>query len=109
MPDELNSRLPILPHQFLGDADCCGCLGVIIRGDEADFVCNECEQVICTVPADGAEAAFQEFARQYCTTEVCSATCPHCGAVHTFPGFSSIDAFVCDACGARVVLTSKVQ
>ena len=32
----------------------------------------------------------------------CVATCPHCGADNIFPGFSSIEAFICKTCGAGV-------
>ena len=32
-----------LPHSSFGAPDCCGCLNGIIRGDQADIVCNECE------------------------------------------------------------------
>jgi hypothetical protein len=35
-----------LPHSSFGGPDCCGCLNGIIRGDQADIVCNECEAVI---------------------------------------------------------------
>jgi uncharacterized protein (DUF983 family) len=31
-----------------------------------------------------------------------SATCPHCGEENTFPGFSSMKAYVCHRCGKAV-------
>src|ERR1700740_2431628 len=40
----------IVSHQYLG-ADCCGCLFSVDHGEMSDIVCNECEQVIMTVPA----------------------------------------------------------
>ncbi len=40
---------------------------------------------------------------------ICSATCPHCGAVLTFPGFEVIYAFVCRECGEGVDLKPKEQ
>ena len=40
-----------LPHSDFGDPDCCGCLNGVIRGDQADIVCNECGTVLRTVPA----------------------------------------------------------
>jgi len=40
---------------------------------------------------------------------ICSARCPHCGALNTFPGLSSIDAFVCSECGEGVVLDRPAQ
>jgi hypothetical protein len=39
----------IIPHDSLG-ADCCGCLMAVMRGDEADVVCNERGALIRTFP-----------------------------------------------------------
>jgi hypothetical protein len=47
-----HDELPIVPHSDLGDEDCCGCLIVKERGDEADLICNECGALIRTVPTD---------------------------------------------------------
>jgi hypothetical protein len=44
-----NSRLTTMPHADFGDPECCGCLDGIIRGDEADIICEECEALIRTV------------------------------------------------------------
>jgi hypothetical protein len=41
--------LPIVPHQFVDDVDCCGCLVVEVRGDQAKIFCNECLGVIRTL------------------------------------------------------------
>src|SRR5882762_5603126 len=40
----------LLPHSEFGDHHCCGCLDAIFRGVDADIVCNECGQVVQTVP-----------------------------------------------------------
>ena len=40
-----------LPHSEFGAPDCCGRLNGITRWNEADIVCNECGEVIRTVPA----------------------------------------------------------
>jgi hypothetical protein len=40
-----------LPHSDFGDPECCGCLNGVIRGDQADIVCNECGAALRTVPA----------------------------------------------------------
>ena len=40
-----------LPHSDFGDPECCGCLNGVIRGDQADIICNECGTVLRTVPA----------------------------------------------------------
>jgi hypothetical protein len=39
-----------LPHESFGDAECCGCLYAIKRGDVADLVCNERRATLRTVP-----------------------------------------------------------
>ena len=43
LTNDINKRLPIIPHESLG-ADCCGCLIAQINGDRADIVCNESER-----------------------------------------------------------------
>jgi hypothetical protein len=98
--------LPIVPHQLLGADDCCGCLVVDVRGDQAVILCNECEVVIRAVPAADAERIMCELAQ---TDTVCSARCTHCGALNTFPGFSAIEAFTCSECGEGVVVVTPVQ
>jgi hypothetical protein len=40
-----------LPHSDFVDPECCGCLNGVIRGEQADIVCNECGTVLRTVPA----------------------------------------------------------
>jgi hypothetical protein len=30
------------------------------------------------------------------------AKCPHCGAVHTFPGFKHVTVYTCEECGEEV-------
>lgn len=40
---------------------------------------------------------------------VASATCPHCGAVTSFPGFDSINVFICPQCGEPVDLSGPVN
>jgi hypothetical protein len=64
----------------------------------ADLRCNECGAVIRTVPAADIE---QELVRLAMAGGACGARCSHCGALQTFPGFDSIDAFVCRECGGE--------
>jgi hypothetical protein len=80
---------PIVPHELATGADCCGCLIVQLRGDQAEITCNECGAVVRTVPVELASAVMVEMA----STVICSVRCLHCGALNTFPGFSSIEAF----------------
>ena len=37
--------------------------------------------------------------------ECATATCPHCGKVNTFPGFTNVSAYVCAECGKAVGAT----
>ena len=76
------------------------------RGDQADILCNECAALIRTVPLADVEAAVLEMSQ---TDKVCSAQCPHCGAVNTFPGWSAIDAFVCSECGKGVHVPTSLE
>jgi transcription initiation factor TFIIIB Brf1 subunit/transcription initiation factor TFIIB len=91
-----------LPHSEFGEPSCCGCLNGIVRGEQADIVCNECEAVIRTVPASDLQRTFDEMEL---TLDVASERCPDCGAVHLAPGFSKLMAFVCDKCGEVVTLS----
>jgi transcription initiation factor TFIIIB Brf1 subunit/transcription initiation factor TFIIB len=65
----------------------------------ADIICNECGTVVKTVPADQIADTLMELSL---SQESCVATCPHCGADNVFPGFSSIQAFICKTCGEGV-------
>ncbi len=103
-----DKELPIIPHESLG-ADCCGCIFPLLRGDEADLMCNECEAVIRTVPAAEIDQALAELARPVAPNGICSYTCPNCGTNRTFPGFSSMIAFVCSECGQSVNIEPRVQ
>jgi len=103
--DDINKGLPIIPHESLG-ADCCGCLIALINGDQADIVCNECGAAIRTVRVGDLHAAMSEMAQ---TDVMSSARCTHCGALNTFPGMSSVEAFICCECGEGVALVIPVQ
>ena len=50
-----------LPHSDFGDPDCCGCLNAVIRGNQADIVCNECGTVLRTVPAANVGQTLTEL------------------------------------------------
>jgi hypothetical protein len=91
-----------LPHSDFGDPDCCGCLNGVMRGDEADIVCNECDAVVRTVPAAELQQTLTEMGL---TLDVCTEQCQHCGAANVFPGFSVMMAFTCQQCGKVVRLS----
>jgi hypothetical protein len=94
--------LPMVPHEFVGGADCCGCLVVEVRGDEADLVCNECLHVVKTV--DRADVVPTLTAMLLWQPENYEHNCPHCGALNVFPGFSSMFAYICSRCGQGVTV-----
>jgi hypothetical protein len=85
----------LVPHEDYGDPNCCGIIMLIDRGDQTDLVCNECGAVIGSVAAQEAEATLLRMAM---SGGFCSETCPHCGELNTFPGFSSMEAYTCSHC-----------
>ena len=94
----------IVPHEVATGADCDGCLMVEERGDVADLRCNSCGSMVDTVPIRGAGTRLMELA----SVEICSAQCPHCGAMNTFRGVSVIEAFVCRERGEGVSIERPV-
>jgi hypothetical protein len=105
MPQDERGYL-ILPHELATGVDCDGCLMVVERGDGmVEIKCNSCGSVVDTVPIDRAGARLMELA----SSEISTATCPHCGALNTFPGFSVIEAFVCQECGEGLNVERPVQ
>jgi hypothetical protein len=103
---DMNECGPIIPHEEVAGGNCCGCLVVRRRGDQAEIICNECATVIRTVTFVDVERAVQELAP---TDTVCSACCWHCGAVKVFPGVSTLAALVCHECGDGVVVTTGIH
>ena len=96
----------MLPHADFGDPDCCGCLNGVIRGHQADIVCNECAAVIRTVPVADLQRTLDtmELALNSCTE-----LCQHCGKVNVFPGFSRMTVFTCRECGEPLSLPGYPQ
>jgi hypothetical protein len=90
-----------LPHSSFGDPDCCGCLNGILRGDQADIVCNECASVVRTVPSVELRQTLTEMEL---TLDMCIEMCPYCRLVNVLPGFSRVLAFTCRECGQVVVI-----
>jgi hypothetical protein len=82
--------LPILFHEDLG-VNCCGCLVETID-PERRFHCAECA---ATVPVADIQRALLEM-------KFTEATCPVCGKANHIDGLVTIDAFVCQYCGAGV-------
>jgi uncharacterized protein (DUF983 family) len=75
------------------------------RGDMVEIKCNACGAVVDTVPSDRAGSRLMELA----SAEMCSARCPHCGAINVFHGFTVIEAFTCQECGEGVNVEPPVK
>jgi hypothetical protein len=90
---------PFLPHADFGAPDCSGCLLANVRGDEAEITCNECGAILRTVALADLQRTLDEMEL---SLVMCTALCPHCGKVNIFPGFSEIDAYICQECGRAV-------
>ena len=88
-----------IPHSCFGDPECCGCFNGLIRGDRADIECNECGFVCRNVPVSKLQETLTDMEL---TLDVASATCPYCGSVNLFPGFSEMFHFTCRQCGEGV-------
>jgi hypothetical protein len=100
-PDEERVIQTVLPHSAFGNPECCGCLVGSIENDQAEIFCNECEQVIRTVPGLELRNTLDQMEL---ALDVAIAMCPHCRAVNLFPGFTRVGAFVCRECGKAVAL-----
>ncbi len=73
----------------------------------SEFICSTCFSILLTfqrVKTEEAKASEIALAES-----VCSATCPHCGALNTFPGWSSMLAYICRECGEGVSVRDSVQ
>jgi hypothetical protein len=95
----------VVPHEVATGAECYGCLVVRTRDNVADLVCNICGVVVDTVPPERAGPRLMELA----LGQLCSARCPHCGALNTCTGFKVIEAFVCSGCGEGVSVEGSIQ
>jgi transcription elongation factor Elf1 len=76
---------------------------VAIEDGQGVIFCNECGEVIeAMVPIEELDAALSELGS---TDEACSETCPRCGSVNTFSGFSVMRAYICRWRGVSVETT----
>ena len=91
----------VLPHSDFGDPECCGCLAGVLCDDHAEITCNECGNVVRTVPAQDLQRRIDDMEL---SLDIATAKCPNCEAVHLAPGFSKLMAFVCRECGEAVKL-----
>jgi hypothetical protein len=106
MPDA-SDNYPIIPHENAGAEDCWGCLVPKIDGEQVRLVCNECGAVAAMITREQFEGGFCSRGLRF--AEVTTAWHPHCGAVQTCPGFSSVDAFICSERGRGVSIERSIQ
>ena len=59
--EELNNRVPMIPHAVVADTDCPGCLVVGLKGNRAEILCNECGSLIVSMPVREVETYFQNL------------------------------------------------
>ncbi len=63
----------------------------------------------CGATVRVAAAEVRRILMEKLSAEICSARCTHCGALKTFAGFSTIEAFICYECGEGVTVERLVQ
>ena len=100
--------IALVAHADHGDPECCGLLMPVVRGDQADLVCNECGAILRTVPTAEAEQTLVAMMLT-AASGMCSAICPYCGGANFFPGYTSMDAYTCRSCRAGVVVERQLQ
>jgi len=76
------------------------------RGVETDLICNECGVVVRTVPTAEVQQTLLKMPMPDGVRA--SATCPHCGGLNSFPGFSTMLAYICQECGEGVAVKESV-
>ena len=103
-PEFEGARLGLRPRA--GDGVSVGLIVKDLKNGSANLVCNECGSIIGTVPT---EEAPQILLRMAISEGMCTAICDHCGALNTFPGFTSIEAYICRECGEVVRSTFREQ
>jgi hypothetical protein len=59
--EELNKRLPIIPHVAIAETDCPGCLVVGLNDSICEVLCNECGSLIASISAAEVESFFQNL------------------------------------------------
>ncbi len=89
------------------------------RADEVDavdgttyseFLCSTCFTILLTFQRVKALGTTKEAkASEMVGRAVCSETCPHCGALNTFPGWRRMLAYVCRDCGEGVAIETRLQ
>ena len=101
MPTRKNYGFPIVPHRSADKTtECDGCI-VVDPADKpykAKVYCSTCDVLYATVPWLEVSSVLVKLMG----ATVASDRCPHCGALHTFPGFDQMLAYTCEECGEPV-------
>lgn len=93
----LSEDIPtIILHTAFGEPECCGCLFGRSIGEHGVIACNECGKIVRRVSPGDLRRALDEME---CQLEVATGLCRYCGSVNLRPGFSRVEAFVCDTYG----------
>ena len=106
--EDIREHPLLVPHSEYGDTECCGIIMAFRNGEhvyrnrnpgtaDVDLMCNECGAVLSTVPVADAQPTLLRLAM---AEGVCSETCPHCGELNVFPGWSAMIAFHCRCSGS---------
>ena len=102
LSDDRTAPMAIVLHETVTGVDCCGCIMAVVEGTSVELQCNECGAVVGVVQID--------ILRGLLGLNGAEATCPHCGKLNMFPGFSEVSTYVCDECGKAVeVATQRVE
>jgi predicted RNA-binding Zn-ribbon protein involved in translation (DUF1610 family) len=80
--DELTGSMPIVPHGTAPGVECCGCIVAVVEDQNVELQCNECGAVVGVIQID--------ILRGLLGLDAAKVTCPHCGKLNTFPGFSKM-------------------
>ena len=91
--DELTGLMPVVPRGISG-VDCSGCIIAIVEGCSVELRCNRCGATVGVVHLNIMEGLFG--------LDCADATCPHCGKVNTFSGFTEMAAYTCGHCGKTI-------
>jgi hypothetical protein len=91
--DELTGLMPVVPHENAG-VECPGHVVAVVEGRTVELRCSQCGGVVGVVQVGIMEGLLG--------LDCATATCPHCGKLHTFTDSLDVTRYVCEGCG-RVV------
>jgi DNA-directed RNA polymerase subunit RPC12/RpoP len=99
--DELTGLMLIVPHGIAPGVECCGCIVAVVEDKNVELQCNECGAVLGVIQID--------VLRGLLGLDAAKVTCPHCGKLNTFPGFSKMLTYICQHCGKTVDASERTR